>query len=376
MFTLSSEYPDLWHYLQAAQDAGKKIVLYGMGNGADKIWSVCDRYGIVVHGVFASDGFVRGQLFHGVTVQTFSAVCDLHGADNLIVLLSFASSRPDVLETISHVASVCELYAPDVPVFGDTLFNAEFFNRHKAEFDRARDLLADDESRAVFDNVIEYKLTGQLSPLDRSAASYSDRKVMQDILRANRFHTAADLGAYTGDTVRELLEWSPSLSTVVAMEPDRRNFKKLQMYADGETRCTVHAVPLGAWSEAATLVFDSSGNRNANIQPVAPSDFIPVAKKAVSVEADSLDNVLHSLGLQSTPVDYIKFDVEGSEAEAIAGCAHTVRHHRPALCVSLYHRSEDLFALPLLLQEIAPDYRLYLRRKPGIPAWDLNLYAV
>lgn len=376
MFTLSSEYPDLWHYLQAAQDAGKKIVLYGMGNGADKIWSVCDRYGIVVHGVFASDGFVRGQLFHGVTVQTFSAVCDLHGADNLIVLLSFASSRPDVLETISHVASVCELYAPDVPVFGDTLFNAEFFNRHKAEFDRARDLLADDESRAVFDNVIEYKLTGRLAPLDRSAASYSDREVMQDILHADRFHTAADLGAYTGDTVRELLEWSPSLSTVVAMEPDRRNFKKLQTYADGETRCTVHPVPLGAWSEAATLIFDSSGNRNANIQPVAPSDFIPVAKKVVSVEADSLDNVLHSLGLQSTPVDYIKFDVEGSEAEAIAGCAHTIRHHRPALCVSLYHRSEDLFALPLLLHDMAPDYRFYLRRKPGIPAWDLNLYAV
>ena len=376
MFTPSVQYPDLWHYLKDAQDRGKKIVLYGMGNGADKIWTVCDRYGITVHGVFASDGFVRGQLFHGVTVQTFAAVCDLHGPDSLIVLLSFASSRPDVLETISHIASVCELYAPDVPVFGDTLFNADFFADHKQDFEAVRSLLADEESRTVFDSVIEYKLTGSLAPLDRSAASFSDREVMEDILHADRFRITADLGAYTGDTVRELSEWSPSLSTVVAMEPDRRNFKKLQAYAESQSRLTLHTVPLGAWSEAATLIFDSSGNRNANIRESKPSDFIPTAKKVESVEVNSLDRVLHSLGLQNVAVDYIKFDVEGSEAEAIAGCADTIRTCRPALCISLYHRSEDLFALPLLLQSMAPDYRLYLRRKPGIPAWDLNLYAV
>ena len=376
MLTSSVQYPDLWHYLQAAQQDGKKIVLYGMGNGADKIWAVCDRYGITVHGVFASDGFVRGQLFHGVTVQTFSAVCQQHGADNLIVLLSFASSRPDVLDTIAHVASVCELYAPDVPVFGDTLFNAEFASDHRDELERARALLADDVSRQVFDDVLAYKLTGRLAPLSRSSESFSDKEIMVDILHADRFSVAADLGAYTGDTVRELLEWAPALSHAVAMEPDRRNFKKLDLYARGESRCTVHAVPLGAWSESAVLTFDSSGNRNANIQPAAPSDFIPTAKRAEAVQVDALDNVLASLGLQDQPVDYIKFDVEGSEAEAIAGCVRAIQAHRPALCISLYHRSEDLFALPLLLQDIAPDYRLYLRRKSGIPAWDLNLYAV
>ena len=127
MFTLSSQCPDLWHYLQHAQRAGKKIVLYGMGNGADKIWNVCDRYGITVHGVFASDGFVRGQVFHGTVVQAFDAICTQHGADALIVLLSFASSRPEVLDTIARVASICELYAPDVPVFGGGLNRAVMY---------------------------------------------------------------------------------------------------------------------------------------------------------------------------------------------------------------------------------------------------------
>ena len=53
-----------------------------------------------------------------------------------------------------------------------------------------------------------------------------------------------------------------------------------------------------------------------------------------------------------------------------------IERDRPALLVSLYHRREDLFALPLYLASVLEDYDLYLRRFRYIPAWDLNLYAI
>ena len=56
---------DLWHYLKSQADSGRPILLYGMGNGADKIIAVCEAYGIPVADFFASDGFVRGHSFHG-----------------------------------------------------------------------------------------------------------------------------------------------------------------------------------------------------------------------------------------------------------------------------------------------------------------------
>ena len=115
---------DLWDYLLKTE---KTIVLYGMGNGADKILAVCNARGIPVADIFASDGFVRGQIFHGKTVLSYSAVKEKYGKENLIVLLSFATSRPEVLDTIRAVASECELYAPDVPAFGDTLFDRNFY---------------------------------------------------------------------------------------------------------------------------------------------------------------------------------------------------------------------------------------------------------
>ena len=80
--------------------------------------------------------------------------------------------------------------------------------------------------------------------------------------------------------------------------------------------------------------------------------------------------------LNGTAVDYIKYDVEGAEKEALNGSAQTIASCHPRLLVSLYHRSEDLFALPLQIHTLHPSYRLYLRRYPYVPAWDLNLICV
>ena len=132
---------DLWEYLSAQKD--KKIVMYGMGNGADKILAVCERYGIEVSDFFASDGFVRGHLFHGKRVLSYSEMKKKYGADNVIVLLSFASSLPDVLSLFRSVSAECELYAPDVPVFGDTLFTIEFFEANRERFEAVYEMLAD-----------------------------------------------------------------------------------------------------------------------------------------------------------------------------------------------------------------------------------------
>ena len=50
----------------------RPIVLYGMGDGADKILAQFDRLGIRASGVFASDEFARGNLFHGFSVRKLS----------------------------------------------------------------------------------------------------------------------------------------------------------------------------------------------------------------------------------------------------------------------------------------------------------------
>ena len=117
------------------------------------------------------------------------------------------------------------------------------------------------------------------------------------------------------------------------------------------------------------LLFEVSGNRNATLKSGNPS-----CKKHKEVAAASLSHLLSEYG--DPKIDYIKFDVEGAEREAIEGCLPVIKRDRPALLVSLYHRREDLFALPLYLSSVLEGYDFYLRRFRYIPAWDLNLYAI
>ena len=347
---------DLWRYLAATK---KTIVMYGMGNGADKILDVCESYGINVADFFASDGFVRGQQFHGKTVLSFPAVKEKYGAENIIVLVSFATSLPDVMAQIYAVSAECETYAPDVPVRGDTVFCDEFEAANKPLIEKAFSLLADDRSREVFSGVLEFRRTGRLDVLAQTADERLP--VMLELLHLDRYRTAVDLGAYDGDTAGELIELCPHIEKIIAFEPDRRNFRKLSAYA--QDKPTIKAINAAAWNENGTIRFDDSGNRNSGIYEMS-------SKRCAEVNALTVDGVVNG-----DSVDFIKFDVEGSEREAIEGCAMTIREHHPDLLVSLYHRTKDIYAIILQIHELCPDYKLYVRRYPYIPAWDLNLYA-
>jgi hypothetical protein len=71
--------------------------------------------------------------------------------------------------------------------------------------------------------------------------------------------------------------------------------------------------------------------------------------------------------------DYIKYDVEGAEMEALIGSDEVISRVRPALLVSLYHRSRDLFEIINYLHDKYPFYKLSLCRLECLPAWELDL---
>ena len=199
--------------------------------------------------------------------------------------------------------------------------------------------------------------------------THCDFSEVYRLLGAEDFEKIADLGAYNGDTLREIAPFAPKLKEAIAFEPDRRNHKKLSEYAEGEERFKITAIKAAAWSHKDALLFDGSGNRNSTL--ISAGIEVNRPPKAVEVEAESLDNILGG-----ERVDYIKYDVEGAEKEAILGSVKTIEDFRPALMVSLYHRSEDIFALPLMIHERFPDYKFYIRRREYIPAWDTVLIAV
>jgi hypothetical protein len=72
----------------------------------------------------------------------------------------------------------------------------------------------------------------------------------------------------------------------------------------------------------------------------------------------------------------IKMDIEGSELAALYGARHLIAESRPSLAISVYHKPDHLWRIPLLLASWPElgGYRYYLRSH-GFNGFDAVLYA-
>lgn len=65
--------------------------------------------------------------------------------------------------------------------------------------------------------------------------------------------------------------------------------------------------------------------------------------------------------LRGERVTFIKMDIEGAELDALRGASQIIKEQKPKLAISVYHRDDDIVAIPKLLTGLRPDYKLYLR---------------
>ena len=343
---------DLWQYLKTAE---KPIVLYGTGDGADKILDVMENKGIKASGVFASDGFVRKRVFRDMPVLSYKEAVKTYG--DMIILIAFGSSLPNVIENFVKLSLLHETYVPDVPVAGGELFDIDFYSKNLDKINKTRSLFADEKSVKLYDAMIMAKLTGKVEYLLDGCES--DDEILSH-LGADRFRVTLDLGAYNGDTALKLVDICPKLETVIALEPDERNFRKLCINTVPTKKVEPHFG--AAWDKEEILTFTKGGGRG--IRRRGGEKTVEVA----GVRPESL--------LDGRKVDYIKIDVEGAERQAIDGCKNAIASFRPSLRIALYHKSADIFELPAMIHEICPDYKIYIKRTMSFPAWDIDLIAL
>lgn len=342
---------DTW---QTLKESRKPIVLYGMGNGADQIIEVLNGYGLDFADVFASDGFVRGQLFHGKKVLTLAQIEEKY--DDFIIVMTFAVHDEKTLGFVRELSKKHTLLSPTVPVSGGGLITREFIKEHDSEYDEAFSLLHDEKSKESFLNVLQFTVSGNTDYLF-SAMSEKD-EVYSGILKLTENERIIDLGAYNGDTIREFLDATNGrYGSILALEPDEKNFKKLLKNTDGLQN--VVCKNLGAWNKDEILFFEKKSSRSSH-----------KSETGVPVHFASVDSLVDE------KISFIKMDIEGAEGKALDGAANTIRQYKPKLYVCAYHRNEDLFALPLKINSIQPGYSFFFRHHPYIPAWESNFYCV
>lgn len=131
----------------------------------------------------------------------------------------------------------------------------------------------------------------------------------------------------------------------------------------------LEAYNVGAWNEDTSMMFSLRAGRSSRAVPEVGSDYNPARFREIKMM--KLDTMLHG-----GDITYIKYDVEGSEIQAIEGSRETIVRCHPKLNVALYHRNEDMFMIPLKIYEMNKKYRMFMRHHPYVPDWDTNLYCL
>jgi FkbM family methyltransferase len=225
---------------------------------------------------------------------------------------------------------------------------------------RAFGLFADDESRRQFVSHLRFRLHLDFGALPPSnLGDYFPEGVVPELPADVTF---VDCGAFDGDTVRRFVERQRGrFGDVYAFEPDAENFRRLSEYA-ATLGGRAHLFRAAVGARRGRLRFDSNAGMASALSDAGGAE----------VEVLPVQEVVPTRGEGTL---FLKFDVEGAEGDALDGAAELIGLARSLTAVCVYHRPDDLWALPLRLRQLAPGHRLYLRTQ-GEDGMDVVCYAI
>ena len=171
-----------------------------------------------------------------------------------------------------------------------------------------------------------------------------------------------DCGAYIGDTLEEYGErMDRHWKHYYCFEADTDIFRELKKYICGRQYESVDLYNIGCWDSEAVLFFDKQGSGSSSVTNESMD---------VKICADALDRVL-----EGKEVSIIKMDIEGAEIEALKGAENIIKTQKPKLAICIYHEYSHLYQIPLMIREMVPEYKIYIRQHSDTAA-ETVVYAV
>ncbi len=223
-------------------------------------------------------------------------------------------------------------------------FDHELLKKNINNLDAVYHMLEDDESKDVYLSLILYRMT--LNPMWKPVPEY--RQYFHPLIRPKINDVIFDAGAYIGDTAIDFAKLLKNQCQIYAIEPEKTTFEALNRNLKSrKLEDIVTAIPYGLWSERNRLYIEAD--------PTMGYAIVNEGKQAIDLI--SLDEYIENSG--AIP-NLIKMDLEGSELQALQGAKHTISMQKPKLQICVYHKSDDLWTIPLYIKQLNAEYRFYL----------------
>ena len=347
------------------------IILFGAGNLGRRTLSLLRAHGRGAAAFIDNDSSLWGTAVDGVPVLSPADASARYDADGLVVVTIWrAEGGHDFGVTRENLWNLgWRRVQPFIPLFWG--YGAEALPyitidvptkllEAREDVLSAAALWSEERSLREYVAQVRWRLTADFAVL---SPTEPNQYFADGLVQVRSDEVFVDCGAFTGDTLLDVAERVGSWRAYHAFEPDPRSFAALQAVVaalPGPLADRVHLHRAAASDRRGTARFNATGQGSAQLS----------AQGAHDVECMAIDDVV-----TGTAPTFVKMDIEGAEAAALAGARRAIVDGRPLLAIAAYHKQADLWELPLLVHEMAADYHLFLRPHAG-EGFDTVLYAV
>lgn len=270
---------------------------------------------------------------------------------NAIILFCIIGNKPltvkykiqkQLIESIDYFAFLKYSGLPIKPIEFWIGFH-EGYVKNEENYRKILSLLTDKTSKQIFDKIVNFRLSYDLTYME-GFEDIQYKQYFEDFLNLQKSgEVFVDVGGYDGYTSLEFIKRCPDFSKIYFFEPDSNNLKKAQNVM--QKYSNIEYFEKGLSNKKESLRFQNELGSSSKVSENGP----------IVIEADTLDNLIKD------KVTFIKMDIEGSEGIAIEGAKQTILKYHPRLAICVYHKANDLIAIPNQVLAIRSDYEIYLR---------------